>query len=123
MHRTGHGATARSLVIAVRDLEAAAARFAALGCRLKPGRLHPDNLLNEHLKFRDGSELELMTLAGAGAMFFVSGGGRPQDPDSLVRYADDGFGRAAARARCRARNGRHRRGPRPGALCPAHVLD
>lgn len=142
------------VVIAVRDLAAAAARFAALGYRLKPGRLHPDNLLSEHIKFVDGSELELMTLAGppgdrmaeeyaaliaagdggayvalrtsdleavdaaarrldltprrstagsweflsfparsdAGAVFFVSGGERLHDPDSLVQQADGASG-------------------------------
>ncbi|HEY9383357.1 MAG TPA: VOC family protein [Gemmatimonadales bacterium] len=138
------------VVLAVSDLDAAKRRFAALGFRLKPGRLHANNLLNSHIKFRDGSELELMTVAGpardrmaeeyraliaagdggayvalrtadleavaaaarrlhlaprratsgsweflsfpprsdAGAVFFVAGGERSQDPDSLVRHAD-----------------------------------
>jgi catechol 2,3-dioxygenase-like lactoylglutathione lyase family enzyme len=52
------------VVIAVKDLESAKAHFSALGFRLKPGRLHTNNLLNHHIKFRDGSGLELMTLAG-----------------------------------------------------------
>ena len=51
-------------IVVVRDLDAAAARFAPLGFRFKRGRLHPDSLLNRHIKFRDGSEIELMTLAG-----------------------------------------------------------
>lgn len=51
-------------VVVVRNLDTAAARFAALGFRLKLGRLHPDSILNRHIKFRDGSELELMTVAG-----------------------------------------------------------
>jgi hypothetical protein len=51
-------------IVVVRNLDAAEARFAPLGFRFKPGRLHPDNLLNRHIKFRDGTELELMTIAG-----------------------------------------------------------
>jgi hypothetical protein len=51
-------------IIVVRNLDSASARFAPLGFRFKLGRLHPDSLLNRHIKFRDGTELELMTLAG-----------------------------------------------------------
>jgi len=51
-------------VLIVRDLDAASARFASLGFRLKNGRLHDDSLLNRHIKFRDGTGLELMSLAG-----------------------------------------------------------
>lgn len=32
---------------------------------MKPGRLHDNGLLNRHVKFRDGSAIELMTLRGA----------------------------------------------------------
>jgi len=117
------------VVIAIGNLAAAAARFNALGYRLKPGHLHTDNLVNEHVRFRDGSELELMTLAGppgdrmaeasaarrlnlaprrsteggwqflsfpshsdAGAVFFGSGGERPQGPDSLLGHANGASG-------------------------------
>lgn len=52
-------------IVVVRDLDAAAGRFAPLGFRFKPGRLHPDGLLNRHIKFRDRTELELMTVQGA----------------------------------------------------------
>jgi hypothetical protein len=51
-------------IVVVRDLDSAAARFAPLGFRFKLGRLHPDSILNRHIKFRDGTELELMTVAG-----------------------------------------------------------
>jgi glyoxalase-like protein len=51
-------------IVVVHDLDAAAARFAPLGFVLKPGRPHPDGLLNRHIKFRDGTEVELMTVAG-----------------------------------------------------------
>jgi hypothetical protein len=52
------------VVVAVHDLDGAANKFRALGFRIKPGRLHPNGLLNRHLKFRDGSSVELMSLAG-----------------------------------------------------------
>ncbi len=51
-------------IIVVRDLDAAAARFEPLGFRTKAGRLHPDGLLNRHVKFRDGTGIELMTVRG-----------------------------------------------------------
>lgn len=50
------------VVLVVRDLDTAAAGFARAGFRLKPGRLHPNNLLNRHVKFRDGSGIELMSV-------------------------------------------------------------
>jgi hypothetical protein len=52
------------VVVVVRDLDAAATAFRAAGFRIKPGRLHANNLLNRHIKFRDGSEIELMTVSG-----------------------------------------------------------
>lgn len=47
--------------VAVRDLDAAVADFRALGFSFKPGRPHPNSILNQHIKFRDGSEVELIT--------------------------------------------------------------
>ncbi|HEX8906001.1 MAG TPA: VOC family protein, partial [Longimicrobiaceae bacterium] len=47
--------------VAVRDLEAAVRDFAALGFSFKPGRPHPNSILNQHVKFRDGTEVELIT--------------------------------------------------------------
>jgi hypothetical protein len=47
--------------IVVRDLERAAADFEALGFVLKPGRPHANGLRNLHAKFRDGTELELIS--------------------------------------------------------------
>jgi len=54
------------VIIAVRDLDSLAARFIALGFSLKDGRPHPNGLLNKHVKFRDGTEIELMTVKGPG---------------------------------------------------------
>jgi hypothetical protein len=51
-------------VIVVRDLDTAAAAFRRLGFSIKAGRLHTNNLLNRHIKFRDGSEIELMSVQG-----------------------------------------------------------
>lgn len=47
--------------IAVRDIDAASADYRALGFSLKPGHLHDDSILNNHVKFADGTELELIT--------------------------------------------------------------
>ena len=51
--------------IAVDNLSAAALRYRDLGFSLKPGRPHANGILNEHAKFADGSELELITAADA----------------------------------------------------------
>jgi catechol 2,3-dioxygenase-like lactoylglutathione lyase family enzyme len=47
--------------IAVHDLEAAAARYRELGFTLKPGTPHDNGIRNQHVKFADGTELELIT--------------------------------------------------------------
>lgn len=47
--------------IAVANLDEAAARYRALGFTLKPGRFHDNGIRNEHAKFADGTELELIT--------------------------------------------------------------
>jgi catechol 2,3-dioxygenase-like lactoylglutathione lyase family enzyme len=51
--------------IAVADLDAAAADYRALGFTLKPGTVHDNGLRNEHAKFVDGTELELITAPAA----------------------------------------------------------
>ncbi len=51
-------------VVAVRDLDSASALFRSAGFRLKEGRLHRNGLLNRHIRFRDGTGIELMTPAG-----------------------------------------------------------
>jgi hypothetical protein len=47
--------------IAVGDLARAADDYRALGFALKPGRPHDNGIQNQHVKFIDGSELELIT--------------------------------------------------------------
>ena len=60
----GSGMSVDHVVIGVSDLESAAGDFQSLGFRLKPGRLHPNGLTNAHVKFADGTALELMSLEG-----------------------------------------------------------
>jgi hypothetical protein len=72
------------VVIAVRDLERAATAFRSQGFRIKQGRLHANNLLNRHIKFRDGTALELMTVAGSARDAMA------QDYARLLRQGDAG---------------------------------
>ena len=51
--------------LAVKDLEQSQADFEALGFVLKPGRPHANGLRNVHVKFPDGTELELITASSA----------------------------------------------------------
>jgi hypothetical protein len=51
--------------IAVADLARAADDYRALGFALKPGRPHDDGIQNQHVKFPDGTELELITAPAA----------------------------------------------------------
>jgi catechol 2,3-dioxygenase-like lactoylglutathione lyase family enzyme len=53
------------IIIVVNDLEAAASRYRAMGFALKPGRPHDNGIRNQHVKFEDGTELELLTAAEA----------------------------------------------------------
>ncbi|WP_430389957.1 VOC family protein [Dyella sp. 20L07] len=47
--------------VAVRDLASAEKDFQRLGFTLKPGRIHSDGIQNAHVKFEDGTEIELIT--------------------------------------------------------------
>jgi hypothetical protein len=47
--------------IVVSNLEQAQADFRAMGFAIKPGRPHSDGIRNAHIKFPDGTELELIT--------------------------------------------------------------
>jgi hypothetical protein len=51
-------------ILAVSDLDRVSQSFRSAGFRLKTGRLHPNGLLNRHIKFPDGTEIELMTVRG-----------------------------------------------------------
>lgn len=47
--------------VVVRDLEKAQADFERFGFAIKPGRFHEDGIRNVHVKFPDGTEIELIT--------------------------------------------------------------
>ena len=47
--------------VVVRDLDRAQADFRAMGFSIKPGRFHADGIQNAHVKFPDGTEIELIT--------------------------------------------------------------
>ena len=47
--------------VAVRDLDRATQHYRALGFTLKPGRMHTDGIRNNHVKFKDGSGIELIS--------------------------------------------------------------
>jgi catechol 2,3-dioxygenase-like lactoylglutathione lyase family enzyme len=51
--------------IAVADLDRASGDYARLGFALKEGRPHDDGIRNRHVKFRDGTEIELITAPAA----------------------------------------------------------
>jgi catechol 2,3-dioxygenase-like lactoylglutathione lyase family enzyme len=91
------------VVLVVRDLDRAAAPFQKHGFRLKEGRLHANNLLNRHIKFRDGSSLELMTVRGS------PGDAMARDYADLAASGEGGVyvalkvARSCRRGTCRAR--------------------
>lgn len=54
------------VTIAVADLDSAAAAWERLGFEIKPGRRHGNGIRNAHIKFADGSGLELLTVSDPG---------------------------------------------------------
>src|SRR5262245_45328253 len=80
------------IIILVNDLEAAASRYRAMGFALKPGRPHDNGIRNQHVKFGDGTELELLTAPEANDQltaqyrkYLAQGDG----PAHVVLYAPD----------------------------------
>jgi hypothetical protein len=51
--------------VVVTDLDKAQADFRAMGFAIKPGRVHADGIRNAHVKFPDGTEIELITATNA----------------------------------------------------------
>lgn len=70
--------------VAVVDLERSVADFEALGFSVKPGRPHDNGLRNAHVKFPDGTEIELIT----------SPAGRDALSSEYRRWLEDGDGPA-----------------------------
>jgi catechol 2,3-dioxygenase-like lactoylglutathione lyase family enzyme len=86
------------IIILVNDLEAVASRYRAMGFALKPGRPHDNGIRNQHVKFEDGTELELLTAPEAQdalttqyRRYLAQGDG----PAHLVLYAPDADALAA----------------------------
>ena len=80
------------VIVVVNDLEAAAKRHRAMGFALKPGRPHDNGIRNQHVKFEDGTELELLTapeerdqLTAQYRRYLAQGDG----PAHVVLYATD----------------------------------
>jgi catechol 2,3-dioxygenase-like lactoylglutathione lyase family enzyme len=78
--------------LAVGDLDSAATQFRRMGFALKPGRAHPNGIRNWHVKFPDGTEIELISVdAGRDALtreyrrLIEAGNG----PAFLALYAPD----------------------------------
>lgn len=78
--------------VAVADLKAAAGTYSRLGFTLKAGRPHDNGIDNRHVKFADGTELELITapeardsLTAEYVRHLASGDG----PAFLALYAPD----------------------------------
>src|SRR5690242_14629103 len=51
--------------VVVTDLDQAQADYRAMGFAIKPGRFHADGIRNAHVKFPDGTEIELITATHA----------------------------------------------------------
>ncbi len=51
--------------VVVADLQKAEADFRAMGFAIKSGHVHPDGIRNVHVKFPDGTEIELITAPAA----------------------------------------------------------
>lgn len=98
--------------IAVANLDEAAARYRALGFTLKPGRPHDNGIRNQHAKFADGTELELITAPAprdALTTTYRRHLAQGDDPAFLSFYAPS-IDRAVSRLGA-ARTGDTRRGP------------
>lgn len=52
------------VIVAVEDLEPAVASYRKTGFTIKPGRPHQNGLFNAHIKFFEGTQLELMSVPG-----------------------------------------------------------
>jgi hypothetical protein len=108
--------------IAVNDLPRAADDYRALGFALKPGRPHDDGIENQHVKFEDGSELELITAPAARDTLtttyrrHLEQGDGPAFMALFAPRIEDADARLAALAIAHARSGGAIDFPKDGAL-------
>ncbi|MEO5898028.1 MAG: VOC family protein [Vicinamibacterales bacterium] len=102
--------------IAVNDLEQAADDYRALGFALKPGRPHDNGIRNQHVKFPDVTELELITAPAASDRLTTTYRRHLEKGDGPAFLAFFVPSRAAAIARLDAAKISHRHGDLAGAL-------
>jgi catechol 2,3-dioxygenase-like lactoylglutathione lyase family enzyme len=100
---TGNTVRIDHVVVAVANLETATEAWRNLGFRLKPGRTHANGIRNAHAKFRDRTELELLSVeeptdglaewyqsfisAGGGGAFLSLGAGAIGEVAETLRRA------------------------------------
>jgi catechol 2,3-dioxygenase-like lactoylglutathione lyase family enzyme len=88
--------------IVVADLERAQADFRAMGFVIKPGRPHADGIGNAHVKFPDGTELELITAPAAVDALTTEYHAKQQRGDGPVYFGLRAPNQAELAARLRA---------------------
>ena len=74
--------------VVVSDLDEASHAYRRLGFSLKEGRPHANGLVNRHVKFPDGTEVELITA--------------PPAVDSLTTYYQEAARQGTAQRSCRS---------------------
>src|SRR5690348_17267569 len=78
--------------VAVSDLERAVDAYRRMGFSLKPGRFHADGIRNAHIKFPDGSGVELITASESKddlARSYVESLKQGDGPTSFALHARD----------------------------------
>jgi hypothetical protein len=85
--------------LVVADLEKAEADFHAMGFSLKPGRMHADGIRNAHVKFPDGTEIELITAPAVVDSLTAEYQAKLKDGDGPVYFGLYAPDRAALAAR------------------------
>ena len=90
--------------IVVGDLEKAENDFRAMGFVIKPGRPHDDGIRNGHVKFPDGTELELITAPAAVDALTAEYHAKQKAGDGPIYFGLLAPDQAAVAARLRARS-------------------
>jgi hypothetical protein len=88
--------------LVVADLEKAEADFRTMGFSLKPGRVHADGIRNAHVKFSDGTEIELITAPAAVDSLTAEYRAKLKDGDGPVYFGLYAPDRAALAAKLAA---------------------
>ncbi|NNE35081.1 MAG: hypothetical protein HKN13_07595 [Rhodothermales bacterium] len=78
--------------IAVRNLDEAVRTYQSLGFAIKEGRPHENGIRNKHIKFPDGTELELISIDSVGddlAAEYAAFAARGEGPAFVALYASN----------------------------------